>query len=301
MSNIQKNYQINEIKDDLFIEKSVQVFIARLDLIHPVVSGNKLFKLEHFISAAKESNKDTIVTFGGAYSNHLVATAFYAQQHNIKSIGIVRGEKSYPLSHTLKDCMYYNMELIFVPRTQYDLPDKNALAKELTNNLTNTYIIPEGGYHPLGAKGAGFIMDSINVIHPSHVCTAVGTATTLSGLISNNKHDAEIIAVPVLKNMTDIEDRLNFLIGKKNYKMPVIFDSYHFEGYAKKNDTLLAFMNSFYQQTLIPTDFVYTGKMLYGIYDKIQSDYFPKGSKIVCLHTGGLQGNLSLPKRSLVF
>ena len=301
MLDIQKKIQIDEVKDELFNEKNIRLFIARLDLIHPVVSGNKLYKLHYFFKEAKASNKNTIITFGGAYSNHLVATAYHSFQNNIKSIGIVRGEKSYPLSHTLKDCMHYNMELIFIPRSQYDAPDKNNLLQEMSLKYPDAYFIPEGGYHPLGSEGAGLIMNSLSEINPSHVCTAVGTATTLSGLIRNNKDQHEIIAVPVIKNMTDIKERLNYLISENKYQPPVIFDGYHFDGYAKKNETLLSFMNTFYQNTQIPTDFVYTGKMMYAVYDKIKSDYFPMGSHIVCIHTGGLQGNLSLTSRSLVF
>ena len=158
----------------------------------------------------------------------------------------------------------------------------------------------EGGYNAAGAKGASLIMDVIVADNFSHICTAVGTATTLAGLLIKKQIDQEIIAIPVIKNMFDIRERLNYL-GVEADKPAVIFSDYHFGGYAKHTKELISFMNSFYAETLISTDFVYTAKMMYAIYDKIKSGYFKTGSNILCIHTGGLQGNKSLPPGTLIF
>ena len=295
------NIQLDEINSDLLKSKQIELFIARLDLIHPVVSGNKLFKLYYFIEEALRENKNTIVTMGGAYSNHLVATAFYCKEAGLKSIGIVRGEMPAIKSHTLNACENYGMKLIYISRSDYNIKDENFISELTKENSEDIYFIPEGGYHPLGAKGASLIMEKIKETDASHICTAVGTATTLSGLILNTKPNQQIIAVPVLKGLNDLDSRLNFLTNNIDYQKPCIFNEYHFGGYAKKDETLIQFMNDFYTEYKVPTDIVYTGKMMYAIFDKIKSDFFPLGSKITCIHTGGLQGNLSLAKGSLVF
>ena len=295
------NIQLDEINSDLLKSKQIELFIARLDLIHPVVSGNKLFKLYYFIEEALRENKNTIVTMGGAYSNHLVATAFYCKEAGLKSIGIVRGEMPAIKSHTLNACENYGMKLIYISRSDYNIKDENFISELTKENSEDIYFIPEGGYHPLGAKGASLIMEKIKETDASHICTAVGTATTLSGLILNTKPNQQIIAVPVLKGMNDLVARLNFLTNNIDHHQLCIFDEYHFGGYAKKDGTLIQFMNDFYTEYEVPTDFVYTGKMMYAIFNKIKSDFFPLGSKIICIHTGGLQGNLSLPNGSLVF
>lgn len=280
---------------------NIRIWIARLDLIHPVVSGNKLFKLHYFIKAAKESPHKTVVTYGGAFSNHLVATAWYCMNQGLTCIGKVRGEEPKNLSHTLRHCLEYGMQLQFIPRTSY--AELTSLDNpEPDNDLPeHCIIIPEGGYHPLGAKGASLIMDHINSINATHICTATGTATTLAGLIQSAGEHQQIVAIPVLKEMKDINKRLDYLLEGNAYKAPWIFDQYHFGGYAKKNAALLNFMNGFYQQHNIPTDFVYTAKMMAGILEQVNNGSFPEGSRIVCLHTGGLQGNASLPAGSLVF
>lgn len=288
--------------DEIHIEKKdIKLFVARLDKIHPVVSGNKLFKLHYFLEDAIACPHKTMLTFGGAFSNHLAAAAFACKEAGIKSIGIVRGERPENLSHTLQLCVQHGMELKFISREEY----KNADSPDFLNRLKNIYgsftLVPEGGYHPKGAAGAALIMNLLLPKNATHICTATGTGTTLAGLLLNAAKDQQVIAVPVLKNMTDIPERLLYLTGNKEYHNLTIFDEYHFGRYAKKTSELLNFMNSFYAENAVPTDFVYTAKMLYGIMDKINNDYFPTGSNIVCLHTGGLQGNNSLPENTLIY
>ncbi len=296
-----ENYPIEKLNTAFLSEKKIRLSIARLDKIHPVVSGNKAYKLLYFIKEAKEKNYSTIITFGGAYSNHIVSTAFYCKEAGIKSVGIIRGEKPEKLSHTLLNCIEYGMELRFIARFDYAHTSAENLCNQLGLDVNNSMIIPEGGYHSTGAKGAGKIMNELFCYQPTHICTAVGTATTLAGLFANKNDNQEIIGIPVLKGMKDIQERMNHLIGEVNESLPTIWNEYHFGGYARSTPALINFMNDFYTNYNIPTDFVYTGKMMYGVMDKIQNNFFPEGSNIICLHTGGLQGNKSLPTGLLIF
>lgn len=296
-----KNIRFDELENPVLEKKNIKLQLARLDKIHPVVSGNKLFKLHYFIDEAMQSNHKTMVSFGGAYSNHLVAIAFAGKESGLKSIGIVRGEEPKNLSHTLQQCLQYGMQLQFITRNEY----KNTGQPDFINNLKLKYgdftLVPEGGYHPLGAAGASLIIDLLKDKNATHICTATGTATTLAGLLLKAQQSQQVITVPVIKNMNDIEERLFYLINKKKHNNLQIFDDYHFGGYAKKTEELINFMNVFYANYGVPTDFVYTAKMMYAILDKINNNFFPAGSSIVCLHTGGLQGNQSLPPGTLLF
>lgn len=294
-------FSIDELTNEILTRQKVQLFVARLDTIHPVVSGNKLFKLQPFIQACEAAGHSQIVTFGGPYSNHLAATAFYCKERDIKAIGIVRGEKPSVLSHTLLQCLSDGMELHFVSRTDYDLMQKKEYSTILLNQFGPSQIIPEGGFDSLGASGAAGIMNHPFLQTASHICLAVGTATTLAGICHGAHPSQQIIGVPVLKNMTDIEERLHSLTQQFNFSHLTLFGEYHFGGYAKHTPVLLDSMNQLYINHSIPTDFVYTGKMMFGLMEKIQLNYFPAGSRIVALHTGGLQGNASLPAGSLVF
>ena len=286
----------NEISN----ENDCTLIVARLDKIHPEVSGNKLFKLHYFLENCLHSSHKTILTFGGAYSNHLAATAFACREKGIKAIGIVRGEEAVKLSHTLQHCRALAMQLHFISRDEYRLIPDPGFLQELKNMYGDCTIVPEGGFSRTGAEGASLIMDLIKQQSPTHICTATGTATTLAGLLMKKNDLQEVIAVPVIKNMTDIDERIRLLTGRTDLK-PTIFAKYHFGGYAKYSDTIIRFMNNFYAQYEIPLDFVYTAKMMYAAMEKREQGYFKKGSRILCLHTGGLQGNESLPADTLIF
>lgn len=289
---------ITEINNFLTEEKNISLSVLRLDKIHPQVSGNKLYKLHFFLEKALASSK-RILTFGGAYSNHLSATAFACHANKISCIGIVRGEKPAMLSHTLAYCLSLGMELIFLSREKYFRKDEPYFEDNLLEKYPDYIIIPEGGFAHDGMKGAALIPALYKSDDYTHICCAVGTATTLAGLISSSEKE-NITGFSVLKNFNDLEERLKILLNcpTKNYS---IISNYHFGGYAKRNEELINFMNRFYNETGIPTDFVYTGKMLYGTIDLINKNYFENGSKILCIHTGGLQGNLSLPANTLNF
>ncbi len=296
-----KNISFDTIVNDDTIEKNITLTIARLDKIHTDVSGNKLFKLHYFVEECLNYSHKTLLTFGGAFSNHLAATAFLCNKKGITSIGIVRGEEPKVLSHTLTRCKELGMNLKFISRENYknfaynenDIHELKTLFGEFT-------MVPEGGYNTVGAKGASLIMDVIEPDKYSHICTSVGTATTVAGLLLKKQKAQEIIAIPVIKNMLDIIDRLH-LLGVDKTLTPLVFSDFHFGGYAKHTGELIDFMNSFYAETKIPTDFIYTAKMMYGIYNKIKTGYFKPGSNILCIHTGGLQGNKSLPPGTLIF
>lgn len=295
------NVSIDELKDDLFVEKEVRLSVLRLDQIHPLVSGNKIFKLHYFLEEAIASKHKTIITFGGAYSNHLAATAYACEALALNCIGIVRGEKSPHLSPTLQQCEQDGMTLKYIYRNDYEKKDIAPFLNELKEEFGDCIIIPEGGYHPLGAKGAALIYELLKDKNYSDIVLATGTATTLAGILIAAKPTQHITGIPVLKGISDIEERLSDLTGKPHFDNLQLFNDYHFGGYAKKTGQLISFMNECWRKYRLPLDFVYTAKMFYGVTDLIKKDRFKKGSNIICLHTGGLQGNKSLPLNLLLF
>jgi 1-aminocyclopropane-1-carboxylate deaminase len=299
VSNLPDLITIQPVKSDLFSAHFVTVDMLRLDEIHPVVSGNKIFKLHYFLEEAQKSLHKQIITFGGAYSNHLAANAFACKTTGIKCIGYVRGEQPKILSHTLQFCLENKMHLEFISRSDYKKIDTNEFSEELIKKHGEHVLIPEGGFSKKGAKGAALIYNFFDQKNYTHICCPVGTSTTFAGII-NGSEETKVIGFCVLKSLLDINKRIAFLniSSAKNY---AFIEDYHFGGYAKKNSELISFMNSFYNDNKIPLDFVYTAKMMFGIFDLINRNYFATGSKILCLHTGGLQGNLSLASGVLNF
>jgi len=293
---------IEELQDDLFLQKQVKVSILRLDKIHPLVSGNKIFKLHYFLKETLTSKHKTILTFGGAYSNHLAATAFACKALQLNSIGIIRGEKPKFLSSTLQQCIEDGMQLKFITRHAYSKKDSTTFLNNLQTEFGDHNIVPEGGYHPLGAKGAALIGDLLKDKDYTHICTASGTFTTVAGLLLSANVQQTIITVPILKGISDTAERISYLTGKQLLLEQLqILSTYHFGGYAKKSEQLIEFMNKVWMQHHLPLDFVYTAKMLYAIFDCIKNNYFKKGSEIICLHTGGLQGNNSLSSKLILY
>ncbi|MEO8960583.1 MAG: pyridoxal-phosphate dependent enzyme [Ginsengibacter sp.] len=290
---------ISELKSANYSNKHLSVSMLRLDEIHPVISGNKIFKLYYFLDEALKSSHKKVITFGGAFSNHLAATAFACKEMNLKSIGVVRGERPTVLSHTLLFCLDQGMHLKFISRANFQKINEEEFLKDLKNKYGQQVLIPEGGFSIMGKEGAALITQTFDNMEFTHICLAVGTATTFAGIIDGIKDKCEVIGISVLKNMSDIFGRLHIL--KINFLKKYSFiDEYHFGGYAKKTRELISFMNQFYLQNKIPLDFVYTGKMMFGVNDLIEKNYFPPGSRILCIHTGGLQGNQSLPEDMLI-
>lgn len=278
----------------VFQENDVEVDVLRIDKIHPVVSGNKWFKLRYYLEEAKQQHKKTIVTFGGAWSNHIVATAAACRLNNLNCIGIIRGEEPATFSATLLEARQLGMQFVFISREAYK-------AKQLPVSLINrddSYIINEGGYGIIGAQGATGILDYAREKNYTHICCAAGTGTMTAGLLMY-PCPSDIVSISVLKNNLGLGDDIRQLTNE--CKTPLIVHDYHFGGYAKHTPVLLSFMNEFYKQTAIPSDFVYTGKLFFAVHDLITNHYFKQGSKILVIHSGGIQGNRSLSKGTLIF
>lgn len=288
-----KEPSISALKDQRYETKQLKVSMLRLDEVHPIISGNKLFKLHYFLQEAKRSCHKTIITFGGAFSNHLAATAFAAHRSNLKCVGFVRGERPSVLSPTLSFCLEQKMQLEFLPRSVYKENAEQHFLQNLRKDYKDFILIPEGGFSPEGAKGAELIPGLFESGPYTHVCLPVGTATTFAGIINGVNDNVKTIGISALKNLSDINNRLDELGVDKKKKFSFICD-YHFGGYAKKTGELISFMNDFYLKHVIPLDFVYTGKMMFGVNSLIEKNYFPDGAQILCIHTGGLQGNSSL-------
>lgn len=272
--------------------------VLRTDLLHEVVSGNKWFKLQYYLKDAMDKGYKRILTFGGSYSNHIVATAFAAQKTGLKSVGVIRGELSPKNpSYTLHHAQQYGMKLEFVSREEF-----NNKAK-IASRFSDYYIINEGGYGILGAQGASEMLTGIaNYQKYDFIVLAVGTATTMAGIINAASLNQKIYGISVMKNnnslLTELRQLLNMPIDNKKYS---ILHDYHFGGYAKKATQLIDFMNMFYRETDIPTDFVYTAKAAYALKDLCVQNILTSKSNILFIHTGGLQGNMSLPKGLLMY
>jgi 1-aminocyclopropane-1-carboxylate deaminase/D-cysteine desulfhydrase-like pyridoxal-dependent ACC family enzyme len=286
-----KKITIDEIRDPFLQSKNVQLDVLRLDKIHPVISGNKWFKLKYHFDNFNAGKYNGIITFGGAWSNHIVATACACYLQKIKCIGIIRGEKSEQLSAPLLEAANYEMGLTFISRDIYAQKNSHEFIESIKKEFPGHYIIPEGGAGKEGEQGAGEIIQFADGQNYTHIACAVGTGTMFNGIKQAASFNQKILGIVVLKGWK-VENQTN------NTEM---FLNYHFGGYAKYTLTLINFMNEFFRLTNIPTDFVYTGKLAFALFDLIKKDQFPPGSKIIMIHSGGLQGNDSLQKGSLIF
>jgi 1-aminocyclopropane-1-carboxylate deaminase len=282
-----------------YSNSGTSIDVLRLDLVHPVISGNKWYKLQVYLAEAKEQQK-IVLTFGGAFSNHLVATAAAAKTMGLKCIGIIRGEEAPVMSHSLVQAKQNGMDLFFISREAYKqktIPDL-VYASYSAGDL---YMIPEGGYGLKGALGASGILPQTAARKYTHILSAVGTGTTLAGLIRASTAAVKIIGVSVLKNNHSLKQEIEALLPADSNHRFELLHQYHFGGYAKYNAELTRFMNTFYKQTGIPTDFVYTAKAFYAATDLLQTGLFTTNDSVLLVHTGGLQGNFSLPKGTLIF
>ena len=299
------------IQSILSFSHSQKVDLLRLDSLHPIVSGNKFYKLRFYIAAAIQNGCSTVVSFGGPYSNHIVALAFTAKEAKLKSIGYIRTNADEPMTPSLAEAKAYGMELVYLGRT--DFQSKKANILESNNNNPAIYFIDEGGYGTIGAKGAATILSEQDTTHYDCIICAVGTGTMLAGCINAASLNQKIIGIPVLKNEGSIEAEINALlldkndpnnepsIVKKNSISYTLLHQFHQGGYAKTNPMMIDFMNRLWDTEKIPTDIVYTSKLLFGVEQLIQEDYFEKDASILVIHSGGLQGNRSLPAGTLKF
>ncbi|MCR8558180.1 pyridoxal-phosphate dependent enzyme [Mucilaginibacter sp. BJC16-A38] len=281
---------VHQIKNQLFDEKGLEVSLKRDDLIHPIISGNKWRKLKYVLQRAQTENKNHLVTFGGAYSNHLLATAAAAAKFGFKSTGIVRGEEV--TNDTLFLCRLHGMQLIFVDREAYR--NKPELFVQYFGADPTSFFIDEGGASREGAKGCSELIDELTETY-DHIFCACGTGTTAAGIINGiqkNELPTQFNAVPVLKNGEFLKEEINqFLSGPVDYNLHT---AYHFGGYGKTDDRLISFIKQFVAETGILIEPVYTGKMLYAIYDLAAKDYFKPGSRILAIHSGGIWGLLGM-------
>ena len=291
----------DRISDPLLLEKSISLSILRLDKIHPVISGNKWFKLKYYLADAKTKGYETILTFGGPYSNHIAATACAANILDFRSIGLIRGEEPATWSHTLQEARSNGMLLHFLNRAVYDDYKRSPFHEALVKQFGDCYIIPEGGIGELGLNGAREILELVDISKYSHISAAIGTGTTIAGLLEKTAIDQELTGFSSMKNNNSLLSEIEVLINRSLPGRFRLVHDYHFGGYARYNNELLEWMNWFYDTQRIPLDFVYTGKMLYGIFDLVSKDYFPPDARILAVHSGGLQGNRSLPEGLLQF
>ncbi len=280
----------NPIESIHLPKAEIQLSVLREDLNHPFISGNKLRKLKYNLIQAKKENKNTLLTFGGAYSNHIYATAAAGKEFGFKTIGVIRGEElaHKTLNPTLqfaKDC---GMELFFVSRSQYREKNNEAFQTQLKQQFgQNFHLLPEGGTNELAVKGCEEILSSRTDTF-DFICAAVGTGGTLSGLIRATKPHQKVLGFPALKKSDFLHSDIQKYSSKTNYDF---INAYHFGGYGKFSPELLSFVTEFNKTHNIPLEPVYTGKMMYGLFDLIQKNYFAPNSKILAIHTGGLQGN----------
>ncbi|MFY0629811.1 MAG: 1-aminocyclopropane-1-carboxylate deaminase/D-cysteine desulfhydrase [Flavobacteriaceae bacterium] len=274
-------------------EKNIQLFIKREDTINAEVSGNKFRKLKYNLQKAKDQKKTTLLTFGGAFSNHILATASAGSSSGFKTIGVIRGEelgidisKTLETNSTLKRADSYGMHLDFVSREQYRNKTEAEFLKSLEERYGDFYLIPEGGTNELAVKGCEEILTTEDQQF-DYICSCVGTGGTISGIINSAHSHQKILGFPALKGSFLKEEIKPFVKNENSWELTSM---YHFNGYGKYTKELIEFINRFKRDTKIPLDPVYTGKMVYGILDMVRKDQFLSGSKILAIHTGGLQG-----------
>lgn len=283
---------LTEINNDLLAEKKVKVLVKREDLTDKFISGNKWHKLKYNLIEARKLGFESLLTFGGAFSNHIHATAAAGIKYGFKTIGIIRGEEHLPLNPTLKFAEENGMHLEYIDRSAYRKKYDQQLIKKWKDKFGEFYLIPEGGSNNLAVKGCSEIIPSIKINY-DFICSACGTGGTLAGLVLGLNKKAFGLGFSVLKGGEFLYQNIksflsNFNAGDFN-NWEVKLD-YHFGGYAKITKELKLFCEEFYQNHNIPIEPIYTGKMFFGLFDLIKQNYFPAYSTIIAIHTGGLQG-----------
>ena len=281
-----------EISCQLLKDKEIKLYIKRIDQIHEYVSGNKWFKLKYNLIEAQRQKARKILTFGGAYSNHIAATAFLAKLKGIVSIGIIRGEERLPLNPTLNFAIQQGMIIHYVSRSTYKLKHTDDFLEKLKVKYGNFYLMNEGGTNELAIKGTSEILDAND--SQDDICCPVGTGGTIMGIINSKKKGQRVIGFSAIKDLDLVQKNIEILTINKKWK---IINDYCCGGYAKLTDVLIEFIYKFDKTHKIPLDALYTGKMMHGIMDLVAKDYFPKDSSILAIHTGGIQGNKGMNQR----
>jgi 1-aminocyclopropane-1-carboxylate deaminase len=272
----------------------ISLYIKREDLLHPIISGNKFRKLKYNLEEAKNKNQKVLVTFGGAFSNHIVAVAGAGKEYGFDTIGIIRGEElqdKIAENPTLLQAQQLGMKFLFISREAYRQKENSDFIENLKIKFGDFYLLPEGGTNELAIKGCEEILTSSDSEF-THICSSVGTGGTISGIINSSANNQNIIGFSSLKGEFLQNDIAKFA-NKQNWSINC---EYHFGGYGKVTEELISFINNFYLEHHIHLDPIYTGKMMFGIMNLIENNYFPTHSKILAIHTGGLQGIAGMNK-----
>lgn len=273
----------------------VDLYIKREDKIHQYVSGNKYRKLKYNLAQAKDLGFVTLLTFGGAFSNHIAAAAFAGKEFGFKTIGIIRGDElndKIDENPTLRFAKSQDMQFKFISRSNYRKKESQTFLNELKKEFGNFYLVPEGGTNQLAVKGCEEILNKEDEIF-DYICCAVGTGGTISGLINASSRNQKILGFPALKG-DFLSANISKFATKNNWQL---INDFHFGGYAKIDERLIDFINTFKETQNIPLDPIYTGKLMFGVYNMIEANYFKKNTKILVIHTGGLQGIAGMNKR----
>ncbi|MEQ1621073.1 MAG: pyridoxal-phosphate dependent enzyme [Methylococcales bacterium] len=279
---------LSKITLPLLEQQQIDLWLKRDDLLHPVVSGNKWRKLKYLLNDVLSIGADTVISMGGAYSNHLHALAFVGQRLGLKTIGLIRSEPGLELTPTLLDVQQWGMELRYVSRSEYRLLRQYRDWQSLPGIKPGQYWIPEGGAQSLALQGVAELAAEITIPYDL-LCLPCGTATTLAGLVNAVPSQVSVLGFAALKNAGFLSDDVKAVLPEQRNNWQINLD-YHFGGFAKTSAELMAFIDSFEQQTAIELDPVYTGKMMFAICDLIDKQQIKPGQRIIALHTGGLQG-----------
>ena len=301
-----KNSRVEEVCFSEISDKGISLFMKREDELHPFISGNKYRKLKYNLVEAFNKNQQTLVTFGGAYSNHIAAVAAAGFEHGFKTIGVIRGdelannlEEVLKANPTLKFAAAHNMQFHFVSRSAYRNKTSVAFISSLKEMFGEFYLVPEGGTNKFAIQGCEEILNEKDEQY-NVICSAVGTGGTISGIINATKNHQKVIGFPAVKGDFLKHEIKKYALKNKNWSLNT---NYNFGGYAKISEELIIFINKFKLETGVPLDPIYTGKMMFGIVDLIKNNFFERGTNILAIHTGGLQGiegmNIVLKKKNL--
>ncbi len=302
----ENNIPLTPIQEDFLTQKNINLYVLREDLNHPEISGNKWRKLKYNLQEAKKKGFNQLLTFGGAFSNHIAATAALGRDFGFRTIGIIRGEEALPLNATLQSAQNNGMIFKYVSRKQYQENNKyeKSFVESLEKEFGKFYLVPEGGSNVFAVKGCAEIINNISIDYDV-ICSACGTGGTIAGIIASVDQDKQVLGFPALKGgkflKEDIQqlllaykNELNCKVENTNWNL---ITDYHFGGFAKVKPELVDFIRSFKENHNILLDFIYTGKMLFGLFDMIKSSNQLDSKTIIVVHTGGIQGNKGFEER----
>lgn len=278
------------------VTSNVSVLMKRIDLVHPIISGNKWYKMKYNIVEMNRLGIDTLLTFGGAFSNHIHATARAGKIFEFKTIGLLRGEEHLPLNETLKSAVDDEMELHYIDRTTFRERESEGFLKWIKNRFGNVYILPLGGTNKIALKGCAEIVGQIEIDY-DYICSASGSGGTFAGIVAGLNGNKKGIAFPALKGGGFLEEVISDLVlgySGEQFSNWSLNTDYHFGGFAKLTKELVEFTKEFEKLNKFELDFIYTNKMMFGITELIKSGYFKSGETIIAIHSGGLQGNVGM-------